>query len=970
MNFKSTVMALSCLTMASSSLQAVPSLPTLTPTNAFPYVLSKLSGNVVQLQGSYTNVVNQYVVVNNYYNECNNTVVTALANITATLDSITIPVSAGNSSGSDSGSSGGGIGAITATLAALQDVIGSLDIEITDVWAILQGADVTGFAYNRNSSLASGVQNLTDAGHALTVQVNNGDSALSIIASDTSQAYGYTFNSTSGPDHISNNINSLVSQLINNWGNSNTSFTGEINACNAGLASSNGQISNAESMLTYFANFVPQTYGYSYNSTADENHISGNINQLMTSVLDNWTSSNATFTGALNDCNEQGDAYQATIVDLTSSLASANANLTTCETLLSADDATLTELYSNLTSTSAALGSCNAETASAYTTLSGYNGQSGYEYSSGNTLSSNIGSLYGALSTALVDQTNLVNSYISDLAACNTNLTSITLNYNDCVSSHAGDAGALSFCQSELSNCNTYNNGLQSQINSLEEQLSGCQSNYDTCSSDLGSLQSLYDSCTAGCGGGGSGGEGCGYSTRDIAVPLVNSAISWQQSLLSAFEETTGVTVVPQAVNYLIDYIKGNTSSTIKQAGLDMGVADFSTVNGVASNGLIDDLTTLISNALGDFIRYEWSQATHTFNATSFYSAIDLKLSWYASDYNDQFFQVLPSNITNHNQTMHFDPIGFTGLSVGIQNTTILQSELEIALENWAASAEFPLTEADTTSFVNAIIGSPSIRNGNQSTVLGVINTWVNSTASSGLSAFIQEKDFSSTLTSTVDTLVETFNTASKVYVLPQELRTYMANLQVAIADAEDIAGEADFVTNAYDIATRTAQSQNLNTVYDDAQLPYLATNITQMFTQAIQVVWENNVKPYFTPSNWDSEAVADAVFVSSGALHDYQEQAISSGIQNWFTAMNGTFTSSGEGYNSTLNADITSMITAYKALTSTANIIPPETLSPVNVVDLTTSMETTLGSLYAKIKSLQLKLASFQGQIVDFTSL
>ncbi len=710
MNFKSTVMALSCLTMASSSLQADSSLPTLTPTNAFPYVLSKLSGNVVQLQGSYTNVVNQYVVLNNYYNECNNTVVTALANITATLDSITIPVSAGNSSGS--GSSGGGIGTITATLAALKDVIGSLDIEITDVWTILQGAVVSGLVYNRNASLTSGVQNLTDAGHALTVQVNNSDTALSIIATNTPEAYGYIYNSAGGPDHISSNINSLVSQLLSNWNRSNATSTGELNECN--------------------------------------------------------------------------DALTA---------------------------------------------------------------------------------------------------------------------------------------------------------------------------------------CKSGCGGGGSGGEGCGYSTRDIAIPLVNSAISWQQSLLSAFEETTGVTVVPQAVNYLIGYIKGNTSSTIKQAGLDMGVTDFSTVNGVASNGLIDDFTTLISNALGDFIRYEWSQATKTFNATSFYTEINEHLSWNPADYNNQFFQVLPSNFTNRNYTINFDPIGFTGLSVGIQNTTVLKSELEIALQNWAASAEFPLTEADTTSFVNAIIGSSSIQNGNQSTVLGVINTWVNGTASRGLSAFVQEKDFSSTLTSTVDTLVETFNIASKVYVLPQELRTYMANLQVAIVDAVDIDGQADFVTNAYDIATRTAQSQGVNAVYDNAQLPYLATNITQMFTQAIQVVWENNVKPRFTPSTWNSEEVADAVFSPDG-LPTYQEQAISSGIQNWFTALNGSFTSSGVGHNDTVNDGISSMISAYKALTSSANVIPPETLSPVNVVDLTTSMETTLGSLYAKIKSLQLKLASFQGQIVDFTSL
>ena len=457
---------------------------------------------------------------------------------------------------------------------------------------------------------------------------------------------------------------------------------------------------------------------------------------------------------------------------------------------------------------------------------------------------------------------------------------------------------------------------------------------------------------------------------------LVGRAIStYQGSIVNGWESVTGTAMVPELVNTFIRSVLSDLNDYLlsKSATIDVPQS-ITTVDGTIVNTAFDFVAT-VSNAIDKFLRNQWVDyvSTRTLVTPPLPSVSNnTMLGFYKAA------GIVPNDATLSNATFDMNAIlpndqfllgkAFLDTSGVLRNSEDLAIQISEAIQEWSLATQLPLTTATINTF------SASIVNGSDPTlgtdgVHGAVRT-INLNTTLAPKALLTATDVVSTFNAAVAKAINTFHQASRVYVYPKELDTYLATIQLVITGVNSTSIDADlgseaasaytsFLTSAKNIANNTLTAKGLNGV-TTSEYPYLNTNLTYSLNEAIHTLWSGHYDDWVTtyginPANWDGAAVANTYFSSSLGLNNTLSVAALSGVVNWFKALNGTY-QRGTGLEN-IDAKLDATVSLYQDYVTT--IPQPSYLSALTLADLSRTTAEVAASIYSMIAKLQRKAAS-----------
>ena len=455
------------------------------------------------------------------------------------------------------------------------------------------------------------------------------------------------------------------------------------------------------------------------------------------------------------------------------------------------------------------------------------------------------------------------------------------------------------------------------------------------------------------------------------SAKLLGKAISnYQSEIVNGWESVTGTAVVPEVINIFISNVLTNLNDYLLSQSATIDVPQsITTSEGTIVNTAFSFVAT-VSNTIDKFLRKQWvdyaalqALTTPTLPSVSnntlldFYKAAGIVPSYATFDMN----AILPNTQLSLEQAF-LDPNDV------LRNSEDLASQISDAIHEWSLATQLPLSPVIINTFSATIVNGSDPMMGIDG-VHGVVRSISLNTTDDSM-ALLTTTDVISTFNAAVRKAINTFHQASRVYVYPKELDTYLANIQLVITGVDATSIETDlgsdaalgytsFLTSAKNIANNTLTAKGLSGV-TTSEYPYLNTNITYHLNEAIHTLWSGHYDDWITtygidPANWDGAAVANTYFSADLGLNNTLSVAALSGVVNWFKALNGTY-QSGTGIED-IDEKFDATVSLYQNYVMT--IPQPSYLSALTLADLSRTTAEVAASIYSMIAKLQRKAGS-----------
>ena len=330
------------------------------------------------------------------------------------------------------------------------------------------------------------------------------------------------------------------------------------------------------------------------------------------------------------------------------------------------------------------------------------------------------------------------------------------------------------------------------------------------------------------------------------SIELLRTAVStYQNEIISGFQNIMGISAVPTRINTLIfGVIQQLTSDPINSpmyaAARALGVPQ--TVGAIV--GSSTNFVTAISTVISDFLRTRWTAyaAEHAYGHRP--------LSAIAASNMLDFYKgvgIIPNDAVLANATFDMSVLfsdnsispnaAFLGAAPLLVDQDILVEQMVEAIHAWALAAQLSLSDGAIQTFCSAVIdGTTTGESGNG--LYGVMHTNLASltaTAENVTLALTASDVVSSIDTATIEA-INTFNKAFQLYVYPKELNDYVAQLQHAVAQvnfnyihlnpgaggsSESLAYWALTSGAASDYFSELSPIQTLNLSHTNIEIPY-----------------------------------------------------------------------------------------------------------------------------------------------------
>lgn len=498
-------------------------------------------------------------------------------------------------------------------------------------------------------------------------------------------------------------------------------------------------------------------------------------------------------------------------------------------------------------------------------------------------------------------------------------------------------------------------NNFMKSLSGATQQITGFQSSYQSCVASQRAATVKLDTCKNSLASADATCQDSLTTSERQAVELIFSSVAGQQNATSnAWGALTGVTVAPVLVTALIGNITDSINITLESAAQTLGVTQ--TVRNsqydVTIVGLMDGFKVTINHAIDHYIRTQWERATVPASASAFNQSI----STYANSVAGlgdtyEFYASFIGHVRNGNFSNDTNiPLPIRGSLItfdqfverleGQLNTDSmfsLKSFISKAIEEWSVASHVSVNEEQIENFMSTLLGGEL----QPTTVVGALNAFSADKSNITLMNSPSTQDYGVSVDGAFNGFIDTYSKASHIYPYPEEISTYISNLQIAVTDANPVN------------LTYTPLAGTMAANITDQERLYLISNVTYGLSEAVQGQWA---------SIYDS--VSDDWPTFSQYLLDastFYDGSVAAGV--YFSSSFNTTLLSAVRYGVGTWANMTSASLDQKTYaiekydTAVMAVTQPDSISPVSLRDMTRSMLSSFTTLYAELAMLQHQL-------------